>query len=326
MADFGEGPTVPAAFRPKPSDYGYDLDQALSAIVALRARIPDDAFTAGTLGTERVGNAVLIRADGLFLTIGYLITEAEEVWLTTAEGRVLPGHVVGYDQVTGFGLVQALGRVDAPPLALGAASHAPVGDRIVFAGAGGLAGSLAGRIVARQEFAGYWEYLLDAAIFTAPAHPRWSGGAVISQKGTLIGIGSLQMGHDPGDGRTRMLNMSVPIDLLKPILHEILTLGRPDRPPRPWLGVTASSDEGHVLLLGVTKNGPAARGGLRRGDIILAVGQQPVADLASFFRGLWSLGPAGVDVPLVVDREGDRFEVSITSGDRQRFLKSAPLH
>ena len=318
--------TVPATLRPEPADYGYDLDRALLAVVTLRARVPEDAFTAGTLGTERVGNAVLIRQSGLLLTIGYLVTEAEEIWLTTSQGRVVPGHVVGYDQVTGFGLVQALGQLDVPALALGDSGQVQAGDRIVFAGAGGRAGALAGRVVSRQEFAGYWEYVIDDALYTAPAHPLWGGGAVIGPKGDVVGIGSIQLGHDPGDGRVRVLNMSVPTDLLAPILDDILTLGRPNRPPRPWLGVSAADDDGRITLVGVTARGPAARAGLRKGDAILAVGQEPVRDLAGFFRRIWSLGEAGVDVPLLLEREGDRFEVNVTSGDRQRFLRSAPLH
>ncbi|MBI0537671.1 serine protease [Roseomonas sp. KE2513] len=326
MAPPAEGKGVPTSLRPHPEDYGYDIDLALSAVVGLRARIPDDAFTAATLGTERVGNAVLIREDGLLATIGYLITEAQEVWLTTAEGQAVPGHVIGYDQVTGFGLVQALGKIGVPPLPLGASGEVPVGADIVFAGAGGRPGALAGRVVAKQEFAGYWEYLLDEALFTAPAHPHWSGGAVIGPDGALIGIGSLQLGHDAGDGRVRILNMSVPIDLLKPIMGEMLTLGRPDRPPRPWLGISVSADEGQVVILSTAARGPAARAGLRRGDAVLAVAKEPVADLPRFFRSIWALGEAGVDVPLVVEREGDRFEVTVASGDRQRFLKAAPLH
>ncbi|MFC0388432.1 S1C family serine protease [Muricoccus vinaceus] len=317
---------VPLTLRPQPGDYAFDLDRALSAVLTLRARVPEDAFTAKTLGTERIGNAVLIGEDGLLLTIGYLVTEADEIWLTTAEGRVVPGHVLGYDQVTGFGLVQALGRPGVPALALGDSGRVQVGDRVVFAGAGGRPGALAARIVARQEFVGYWEYLLDDALYTAPAHPLWGGGAVIGPKGDVVGIGSIQLGHDPGDGRVRVLNMSVPTDLLKPILEDLRTLGRPNRPSRPWLGVSASADDGRVVLIGVTAQGPAARAGLRKGDQILAVAQKPLADLADFFRGIWSLGDAGVDVPLLVDREGDRFEVSVTSGDRQRFLRSAPLH
>ncbi|MBO1080158.1 S1C family serine protease [Roseomonas haemaphysalidis] len=326
MAAADDEDRVPEPLRPRPEDYAYDLDQALSAVVTLHARVPEDAFTAGTLGTERLGNAVLIRDSGLLLTIGYLVTEAQEIWLTTATGRVVAGHVLGYDQVTGFGLVQALGSLGVPALPLGRSSEVPVGAQVVFAGAGGRAGALAARVVSRQEFTGYWEYVLDEALYTAPAHPLWGGAALLNPAGEVVGIGSIQLGHDPGDGRVRVLNMSVPVDLLAPILDEMLTLGRPARPPRPWLGVSASSDEGQVVLVGVTPRGPAARAGLRKGDVVLAVDETPVSDIAAFFRALWAVGDAGASIPLTLEREDDRFEVSVTSGDRQSFLKAAPLH
>src|SRR5579864_9309693 len=176
---------VPASVQPKPEDYTYDLDQALSAVVAVRSIIPGDAFSAETLGTERAGNGVLIRESGLVLTIGYLITEAEAIWLSTVDGRAVPGHALAYDQETGFGIVQALARLDLPVLPLGCSSAAQVNTRVVVGGAGGRQHSLAARIVAKQEFAGYWEYVLDEAIFTAPSHPHWGGTALIGATGEL---------------------------------------------------------------------------------------------------------------------------------------------
>src|ERR1700704_5395176 len=190
---------VPPSAQPKPEDYAYDLDHALSSVVGIRSIVPADAFSAETLGTERAGNGVLIRDDGVVLTIGYLITEAEQVWLTFSDGRVAPGHVLGYDQETGFGLMQTLARIDLPALSLGQSSSATIGESVVVAGAGGRHHSVAAHIAARQEFAGYWEYVLDEAIFTAPAHPNWGGTAVIGPKGDLIGIGSL-LSHPPGRG------------------------------------------------------------------------------------------------------------------------------
>src|SRR5881392_1907818 len=207
---------VPSAVEPKPEDYRYDLDRALGSLVSLRSVVPADAFSAETLGTERAGNGVLIREDGVVLTIGYLITEAEQVWLTFSDGRAVPGHVLGYDQETGFGLVQALARVELPALSLGQSATAPVGERVVVGGAGGRHHSVAARIAARQEFAGYWEYVLDEAIFTAPAHPNWGGTAVIGPKGDLIGVGSLQIQQAAAERRLEDVNMVVPIDLLKP--------------------------------------------------------------------------------------------------------------
>ena len=217
----------PPSVQPKPGDYAYDLDQALNAVVGLSAVIPADAFTAEILGTERAGNGVLIR-NNVVLTIGYLITEAEAIWLTLFDGRAVPGTVLAYDQETGFGLVQALARLDVPPLPLGSSGQARVGDAVVIAGAGGRKHSLAARIVSKQEYAGYWEYVLDEAIFTTPAHPNWGGTAVISTSGELIGVGSLQLQQAQGAGTAGHLNMSVPIDLLKPILDDLMTMGRPN--------------------------------------------------------------------------------------------------
>src|SRR6187549_108094 len=234
---------VPASVQPKPEDYAYDLDAALSAVVGIRAIIPGDAFTAETLGTERAGNGVLIRENGVVLTIGYLITEAETIWLHLNDGRVVPGHVLGYDQSTGFGLVQALAKLDLPALPLGDSTLVPLEENVVVGGAGGRQKSVAARVVGKQEFAGYWEYVLDEAIFTAPAHPNWGGTAVIGPAGELIGLGSLQLERAREKGQNEHLNMIVPIDDLKPILDDLLKFGRPNRPPRPWLGLYATEIE-----------------------------------------------------------------------------------
>lgn len=317
---------VPAAARPRPEDWDYDLDSALSAVVGLRASVPEDAFTAETLGTERAGNGVLIRADGLVLTIGYLITEAETIWLSLIDGRVVPGHALAYDQVTGFGLVQALGRPNLPALAFGQSAAATPGERVVVGGAGGRAYSLAAQIVAKQEFAGYWEYLLDEAIFTAPGHPHWGGAALIGPKGDLLGIGSLQLEGSRAKGQSEQMNMIVPIDLLKPILDDMLSFGRPNRPPRPWLGVYATEIDGKVVVAGLAEGGPAARADLRSGDIVRAVGGARVTELGDFFRCVWALGEAGVEVPVTVNRDGRTIDLRVSSGDRARFLKAPRVH
>jgi S1-C subfamily serine protease len=317
---------LPPFVQPKPADYGFDLDHALAAVVGLRATIPADAFTAETLGTERAGNGVLIRSDGLVLTIGYLITEAESIWLHLSDGRVVPAHALAYDQPTGFGLVQALAQVELPALALGNSHRAVLGERVILSAFGGRERSIAARIVAKQEFAGYWEYVLDEALFTAPAHPFWGGTALIGPAGDLLGVGSLQLQGATERGPTGHLNMVVPIDLLKPILDDLLTLGRANRPPRPWLGVYATELEDKVVVMGLASNGPGQRAGLRIGDIVLAVADQEVGDLAGLFRRIWSLGDAGIDVPLTLHREGDTFQVIVTSGDRNRFLKTPRLH
>src|SRR5579872_2160478 len=317
---------VPNSAQPKPDDYSYDLDLALASIVALRATVPADAFTTETLGTERVGNGVIIRSNGLILTIGYLVTEADTIWLTLNDGRSVPGHLLGYDQETGFGLIQALAKLDMPALEIGKSAAASLGERVVVGGAGGRPRSVAARIVAKQEFAGYWEYVLDEAIFTAPAHPNWGGTAVIGPKGDLIGIGSLQLDQPRDGGTTEHLNMIVPIDLLKPIFDDLLTLGQRNRPPRPWLGLYATEVDNRVVVVGLSNKGPAKRSNLRTGDVVLAVGGEEVNDLAGLFRRIWSLGDAGVEVPLTIFREGQAIELKVASADRRRFLKSPRLH
>lgn len=288
------------------------------SVVALRARVPEDAFTAEALGTEREGSGVVINEDGLVLTIGYLITEAEEVWLTRHDGRVVAGHALAYDQETGFGLVKALGKLDLPPLALGHSAKAKVGSRITLAdGSGEL---VEGEIVARQEFAGYWEYLIDDAIFTAPAHPSWGGAALVGEDGRLIGIGSLRL-EMMQDGVIAGINMSVPIDLLKPILDDLVRRGRSPAPPRPWLGAYAAERNGTVVVMSVADGGPAASAGLRQGDVIAELRDQEVTGLAEFYRALWSSGPAGTEMPLRVVRDGRENWLRVKSTDREALLR-----
>jgi len=311
--------------QPRYEDYDFDLDEALASVVGLRTIIPSDAFTAESLGTERGGNGVVIRDDGIVLTIGYLITEAETVWISSG-GNVTAGHVLGYDQETGLGLVQALGRLDLPALPLGNSAAAEVDEQVVVGGAGGRQASVAARIIAKQEFAGYWEYVLDEAIFTAPAHPNWGGTALIGPAGDLIGIGSLQIQQMVANRQAEDANMIVPIDLLKPIFEDLITIGRPNRPARPWLGLYATEIGDSVAVLGLASRGPAQQADLRTGDIIMSVGGEPVKGLAEVFRRVWSLGRAGVMVPLVINRDGKTMEVSVRSGDRRRFLKGPVLH
>jgi len=315
---------VPPAFQPRSADYSFDLDHALASVVGLHSIIPQDAFTAETLGTERAGNGVVID-DGLVLTIGYLITEAEAVWLHLGDGRVMEGHALGFDAVTGFGLVQALGHLDIDPLPIGSSAATKIGDRVVVGGAGGRTRSVASQIAAKQEFAGYWEYLLDEAIFTHPAHPNWGGTGLISDKGELIGIGSLQLERERA-GKAEHVNMIVPIDLLTPVLDDLRRFGKVNRPARPWLGMYSTEIDNRVVVIGISGNGPAARAELKAGDVILAVKGEKVTSQAGFYRKLWALGAAGVDVPLTVHHEGVTFDVTLASTDRTRLLKGPRLH
>ena len=316
--------SIPTDLQPKAAEYAFDLELALRSVVGLRATVPDDAFTADTLGTERAGSAVHFR-QGLFLTIGYLITEADSVWLTTSDGHIVAGHALAFDQESGFGLVQALGKVDIPVMELGDSAGARVGEPVIFAAAGGRRQCVAAKVAGRQEFAGYWEYLLDDAIFTAPSHPFWGGGALIGKDGRLLGIGSLVL--QQGDGSKRQdMNMVVPVQLLAPILEDLLAYGRVNRPPRPWLGLYAMEDDEALVVGGLADDGPADKAGMRTGDRILAVNGEEVPDLAGLWRAVWASGPAGSTVQVSLGRGNRTAAVTVTSTDRASILKSPRLH
>ncbi|MBU4433417.1 MAG: S1C family serine protease [Alphaproteobacteria bacterium] len=315
-----KGHEVEARLRPTADAYGFDLDRALASVVALEARVPADAYTAQILGTERIGNAVVISPTGLVLTMAYLITEAREVILTLNDGRRVGAHVLGFDPRSGLGLVQALEPLDLPVLPIGTAKGLTAGDPVLVAGAGGRAHAAAGQIAARMAFAGYWEYWLDDAIMTEPAHPHWSGAALIGPKGDLVGLGYLSLEARAADGSPKPINMFVPAEMLPPILDD-LARGRQPHPPRPWLGVFAQEIGDHVVVVGVSPGGPAARAELKAGDIILAVNGQAVGDLTAFYAALWDQGPAGATIPLKVLREQDVFEMEVRSMDRGSLLK-----
>jgi len=315
----------PAELRPRPEDWSFDLERALGALVLLRAEIPEDAFTAQILGTERVGNGVVIRDDGLVLTIGYLITEATAVWITTAQGAVVAGHPLAYDQQTGFGLVLPLGRLGAQPLARGAAAGVDVGDDVLIAGHGGRAHAIKGRLFDKREFAGYWEYVLDEALFASPAHPQWGGSALIGADGRLLGIGSLLVEERQGDENLQG-NMFVPVDILEPILEDLVRLGRSPRPPRPWLGMYTTEVRGKLVVAGLAAGGPADQAGVQIGDLVTEVAGERARGLAELFRSVWRLGAAGVEVPLTLARNGERLQMRLRSADRNDFLKKPRLH
>jgi S1-C subfamily serine protease len=299
-----------------------NINSILRSIVTVRSSIPEDAFTAATLGTQREGSGVVIREDGLVLTIGYLITEAEDVWVTSDDGLLVPAHALAYDQETGFGLVQALGQLDLPALNFGDTAEARLGDPVMLAD--GIGRAIEANIVAKQEFAGYWEYLLDEAIFIAPAHPSWGGAALIGPDGKLLGIGSLRL-QMSWDGEDADINMVVPINLLPPILDDLLTRGQVSKPPRPWLGVFSAESNGDVVVMSVAEGGPAAEAGLRQGDVISDIRDEEVDGLADFYRKLWTSGPAGVEIPMRVVRAGRETWLRVKSADRRSFLKKPQL-
>jgi S1-C subfamily serine protease len=315
----------PESVQPQSGQTQFDLERALDAVVLVRAEIPEDAYSAQTLGTERGGYGAVIRQDGLVLTIGYLINEATQIWLTTNKGVVVEGYPLAYDQATGFGLIQPLGKLNAPHLERGLAADVKVGDSAFVIGHGGRAHSLRTRVIARQEFAGYWEYVLDEALFTAPAHPQWGGAALLDAQGNLVGTGSLLVQQEV-QGEMIHVNMFVPIDLLAPIFDSMVETGRSPHPPRPWLGMSTQDPAGKLVVARLSPNGPATRAGIRVGDVVMGVGPTRVHSLVEFFRAVWNQGQAGVDVPLTLSRGGDVLHITVKSADRNDFLRKPKLH
>lgn len=297
-----------------------DLEAISRSVVKLRADVPEDAFTAGILGSQRTGNGVVINSDGLILTIGYLVTEATDVWLTTPDGRELAAHPLAYDQVTGFGLVMPLETADIAPIPLGSSAKLKVGDEAYVVSSPEFAEPQPVRIFARREFAGAWEYLLEDAIFATPAHPNWSGSALIDSDGCLAGIGSLLV-RELTEGGEINANMFVPVDLLKPILEELTSRGRTSRQSRPWLGVYAAEMTGKVYVTGVAEGGPAHLADIREGDLITRVAEHDIATLPDFYRRLWAIGPAGTGVPLTAIRGSTRLHLNVRSVDRVDLLR-----
>jgi S1-C subfamily serine protease len=325
MSDLGNW-SFPVHLQPRAEEYPFDLDRVLAAVVGLRAEAPDDAFTASILGTERVGNGVVIRDDGLVLTIGYLVTEATSVWLTANDGSAVQGYPIAFDQATGFGLVMPLGKLNAPALPRGRIDAIGPDSPVLAVSHGGRSHALKARVIDKREFAGYWEYVLDTALFTAPAHPLWSGAALVDESGRLLGIGSLLV-QEQVDGEQTQGNMFVPVELLDPILDDLMRFGRSSAPPRPWLGMyVAEDDTGRLVVNGLATDGPADRAGVKLNDVVREVAGEPVASLAACFRAIWRLGPAGVVVPFTLGRGGTAVQLAVPSADRSDFLKKPQLH
>jgi len=258
------------------------------------------------------------------LTIGYLITEAESIWLTTNGGAVVPGHALAYDQVTGLGLVMPLGKLEAPAIARVDLDSAQTDGDVYVLSSGGRSHALRTRVFARREFAGYWEYLLDDALFTAPPHPEWSGAALLDGKGRLTGVGSLFVQEADGDDTVKG-NMFVPSELIDRILDDVLRTGHADRAARPWLGIYSAETKEGITVQGISDGGPAAQAGVEPGDVIRGIAGEPIDDLGEFYRTLWQRGGAGVEVPFTLLRNGQVREVVVRSVDRNALLKKPRL-
>lgn len=302
-----DAPTAALPGAPTAQDVLAALDQAAAAVVGLQTRVAEGAASASSLGRQREGSGVLISEDGLVLTIGYLLLEAESITLTLPGQRQVPARTVAYDIDTGFGLVKPL--VPLPglkPAALGSASELRSGQPLL-AVSGGNAGDLTTvALIDRRAFSGSWEYHIEAALFTSPpllaAGMNHSGAGVFDGTGRLVGIGSLIMADVTGKGQRAPGNMFVSIDLLKPVLAELQAEGRSQRSKRPWLGLNSSEREGRVHVDRTTPRGPAQTAGLAAGDLVLAVDGQAVNSLESFYKAIWAKPSPDTEVELTVQQ------------------------
>jgi serine protease Do len=310
-----------AGVSPASSQVRSPAEQRLQSVVKLRILVPPDARTAQSLGRERTGSGVLIDQAGLILTIGYLMVEAESAEATLANGRTLPAQIVGYDHETGFGLLRTLEPPRLPAAPLGRSSGLKERAPVLIAAHGGAEGAQPGIVASRRPFAGNWEYLLEEAIFTTPPHPAWSGAGLFDADGKLVGIGSLIVGDAGGLRVGPPGNMFVPIDLLPPILADLIADGAPGGPRRPWLGLTTEELRGRLVVARVSSDGPAARAGVRPGDMIVDVGGEAPGDLVDLYRKIWKRGDAGIDVPMTLFDGTRTREVTIRSVDRHSQLK-----
>ncbi len=293
------------------------------SVVKVRSKVVANARTSRSLGAQREGTGVVIDSEGLVLTIGYLIIEAETIELSTADGRAFPATVIGYDNASGFGLLKALRPLPVKPVQFGHSASIAEREMVLIVGFDGVAPAY---VVSRRPFVGYWEYLLDEAIYTAPATVNWSGAALLNREGRLLGIGSLVVNDAMGTRTQVPGNMFVPIDLLKPMLGDLIATGRGSSRPRPWLGINTQEVQGNVIVTRVSPESPAEEASLRTGDIIVGLDGQTIKGQADFYNRLWSHGVAGVEIPLDVLRGGRIENVTVKSVDREQYLRPKPTY
>jgi len=298
----------------------------LAAVVRVRMKAIPDARSNANLGQTREGTGVVIDGRGHIVTIGYIVIEADSIEVTTQDNKTVPATLVGYDHASGFGLLRPGVPLGVKPMPLGQAADLAVREPVMVLPAGGREAASLAYVVAKRKFTGSWEYLLDTAIFTAPPTLQWAGAALVSREGKLVGIGSLLV-RDVLEGESQVPgNMFVPIELLKPILADLIEKGRRNGPARPWLGLATEEVQGHLFVTRVSPEGPAEKAGVRGGDIVLGVGADTVKSHEELYRKIWGLGAAGIDVPLKVLQGADVREFKIRSIDRFQYFKEKPTY
>jgi S1-C subfamily serine protease len=296
------------------------LTDLLRSVVKIHAYVSSDSDSAKRLGSERNGNGIVVGTGGLVVTIGYLITEAESVEIVDEDGRTRSAIVVGNDAESGLGLLKVPSLAGVKPIPFGDSKGLKSDTPVAVAAAGGPANAIPAVVVSRRPFAGSWEYLLDNAIYTSPPYSNWSGAALLSTDGKLLGIGSLLVNRARRDNERLGGNVFVPVDLLQPLIDQVAASGKVTPQPHPWLGLNASPHPGGLVIGRLSEQSPALAAGLKRGDMVTALADKPVEDLVDFYRRVWAIGGPGVDVPLTIVRDGRSFDVQVRSANRYQFL------
>ena len=289
------------------------------AIKALQCSVPESAMTAELLGTERQSHAVQVSRDGLLLTVGYSILEANEIWLSNHRGETSEGILLAHDFNSGLALLKPAVSLGSSWLEAAPLSSISTGDEASILTSDSKS-PLRATIFTKQEFAGRWEYLLDEALYTTPLCESWSGAALLNKEGKLCGIGSLALGLGISAGKVLPGNLFIPTELVMPHLEHMALYGETPEPRRPWLGVLVEEHEKELHVVGLYADGPADRAGIEPGHVVEAVNRQAVTTLAEFFRAVWTQGTAGSPIPLSIrDGEGSR-ELTLASVDRNAFF------
>lgn len=301
--------------------FGFDLEQKLESIVSITAHIPSNSYSADLLGTERKGHGIVIREDGLIVTIGYIITEAETVWINMDRATAVPGYIVANDYESGLGLVKPMMPVKLPKIDTGELKSLGINASVLIAGHGGSRNMIESRVIAKKEFAGRWEYVVDEGIYTSPVFPDWAGSALIGEDGKLYGVGCLLIQDVKSGELISGNNLFVPVELITPAIDELCQYGGRLKPPRPWLGLLVQEEDGQLVVAGIFYKCPADKAGINPGDVITGLNGRPVTGLAEFFREVWKLGDAGVEVPLTVQRDNERLDIVVKSGDRETSFR-----
>jgi len=314
-----------AAAQTPQSQADREAEDVLAAVVRIKMTAIANARSSATLGASREGTGVVIDGRGYIVTIGYIVIEADSIEITTQDDRTFPATLVGYDHASGLALLRSGAPLGIKPMPMGQAADVAQREPVMVLPAGGRDAASLTYVVAKRKFAASWEYLLDTAIFTSPPTMQWAGAALVSREGKLVGVGSLLV-REAGDGSQSPGNMFVPIDLLKPILADLIEKGKRSGPARPWLGLATEELHGHLLVTRVSPDGPADRAGIRNGDIVVGVGKDAVKTHEEFYMKVWGLGAAGVDVPLKVLQGVDMRELKVRSIDRFQYFREKPVY